>query len=418
MYNYIIIGGGISGLNTADKLKKKYPKCSILLIEAKSFFGGRIYTVNNEKYNFLYDSGAARFHNHQKNLFELIKKYNLKTFELPSNDNVDYYNVCSGNDSVVKIPQPFKYLDTNIKKLIKESKKYSKKDLQKHTLKSFSIKHLGKNITQQLIHMFGYTSEFESFNCYDALNTFSEEFKFNQKFFVLQKGLSELVKNMVKTLKKNKVILKLSTKVENVSFKNNIYHLNTRDKTYSCEKIIFCIKPTQLMEIPLFKPIKSKLNCIQPIPLLRIYAAYKPNKNKEIWFKDLSRFTTNHPIRHFIPIDINSGLTMVSYTDGNDAIFLIGKHYDGTLKKYIHDELKKIFVDKEINNPYYFSVEFWDEGIHYWRKNSDSDILSHDLLYPMRQKYPNLYLCGEAFSQKQAWIEGALISSNKLIKLL
>ena len=108
MYNYIIIGGGISGLNTADKLKKKYPKCSILLIEAKSFFGGRIYTVNNEKYNFLYDSGAARFHNHQKNLFELIKKYNLKTFELPSNDNVDYYNVCSDNDSVVKIPQPFK----------------------------------------------------------------------------------------------------------------------------------------------------------------------------------------------------------------------------------------------------------------------------------------------------------------------
>ena len=125
------------------------------------------------------------------------------------------------------------------------------------------------------------------------------------------------------------------------------------------------------MEIPLFKPIKSKLNCIQPIPLLRIYAGYNPNKHKEIWFKDLPRFTTNHPIRHFIPIDINSGLTMVSYTDGNDAIFLIGKHYDGTLKKYIHDELKKIFVDKEINNPYYFSVEFWDEGIHYWRKNSE-----------------------------------------------
>ena len=147
--------------------------------------------------------------------------------------------------------------------------------------------------------------------------------------------------------------------------------------------------------------------------IIRIHGGF----GNQLFCLNYARYLKNNSYENVF-IDINSGLTMVSYTDGNDAIFLIGKHYDGTLKKYIHDELKKIFVDKEINNPYYFSVEFWDEGIHYWRKNSDSDILSHDLLYPMRQKYPNLYLCGEAFSQKQAWIEGALISSNKLIKLL
>ena len=50
-----------------------------------------------------------------------------------------------------------------------------------------------------------------------------------------------------------------------VSFKKNLLDKNTKKK-FIIKKIIL-------------GPIKSKLNCIQPIPLLRIYAGYKPNKN-------------------------------------------------------------------------------------------------------------------------------------------
>ena len=29
---------------------------------------------------------------------------------------------------------------------------------------------------------------------------------------------------------------------------------------------------------------------------------------------------------------------------------------------------------------------------------------------------PNIYICGEAYSKKQAWIEGSLETSNEVIK--
>ena len=150
------------------------------------------------------------------------------------------------------------------------------------------------------------------------------------------------------------------------------------------------------MQLPIFNNINKNLKNIIPRPLLRIYAAYNKNNTHNIWFEEISKFTTNHPIRQFIPINKDKGLAMNSYTDGEDAIFLIGKHYDGTLKKYLHDEFKKIFPNIHINMSYYFSVELWDEGAHYWNKNINSDKMSKELLYPMRDKYPNLYLCGEA----------------------
>ena len=415
-YDYIIIGGGISGLNTASNLSQKYNNKSILLIEAKNHFGGRIYTVYNNKYNFKYESGAARYNNNHVNLIKLIKKYNLTPIEISSNKNIDYLHICTNNYSIHKHNNSYKFVDNCLKFLINKSKKIKKEELQKYTLSQFSKKHLGLKTTQQLINIFGYCSEFDTLNCYDSLNSFKDNFNYNKKFFIIKEGMSELINHMVIDLKKNNIELKNKTKLLNISYENNKYILKTNNISYITSNIIFCIKPTQLLELSLFNPIKKNLNNIIPRPLLRIYAAYKKNNDNEIWFHNLSRFTTNHPIRHFIPININKGLAMISYTDGDDCLFLLGKYYDKTLKKYLHDEFKKIFPEKHINQPYYFSVEFWDEGAHYWKKNIDSDNLSQSLLYPMKEKYPNLYICGEAISQQQAWVEGAIISSNNLFK--
>ena len=418
-FDYIIIGGGMSGINTVLNLSHKYPNKSIILIESKNRFGGRIFSIYNKKNNFQYESGAARFHNHHSNLLNLTKKYKLELIKLPPNNETKHYNI-DRNYNVNTEKNSIKYFDNCIKFLINISKKYKKEQLMKYTLKEFSIKNLGRKVTQKLIDIFGYTSEFDTLNCYDALRSFKNDFNYNKQFFIIKKGMSELTNRMINDIKKNKnVKLLLNTKVSNVFFENNFYFLESNNNTkFSCNKIIFCIKPTQMMEFPIFNKINNILRNIIPRPLLRIYAAYNKNNNHNIWFENLSRFTTNHPIRHFIPINNDRGLAMISYTDGDDAIFLIGKHYDGTLKKYLHDEFKKIFPNIHINMPYYFSVELWDEGAHYWNKNINSDKMSKELLYPMRDKYPNLYLCGEAFSQQQAWVEGSLISSNNLLKLL
>ena len=73
-FDYIVVGGGISGINTVLNLSHKYPNKSIILIESKNRFGGRIFSVYNKKNNFQYESGVARFHNHHNNLLNLTKK--------------------------------------------------------------------------------------------------------------------------------------------------------------------------------------------------------------------------------------------------------------------------------------------------------------------------------------------------------
>ena len=52
-------------------------------------------------------------------------------------------------------------------------------------------------------------------------------------------------------------------------------------------------------------------------PLLRIYAKYP--KQNEVWFNNMNTISTNSILRQIIPINYQTGLIMISYTDGTDV---------------------------------------------------------------------------------------------------
>ena len=80
LYDYIIIGGGISGLYTYYHLLKYDPSLNILLFEKNNYFGGRIKTKYIKKNGISYqmEEGAGRFNKNHKLLFKLIEELNLK----------------------------------------------------------------------------------------------------------------------------------------------------------------------------------------------------------------------------------------------------------------------------------------------------------------------------------------------------
>jgi len=52
-------------------------------------------------------------------------------------------------------------------------------------------------------------------------------------------------------------------------------------------------------------------------------------------------------------------------------------------------------------------------GSYTWKKNYDSEIISKYIINPIN----NIYICGETYSLfNQAWIEGALETSDKVVK--
>jgi len=65
-----------------------------------------------------------------------------------------------------------------------------------------------------------------------------------------------------------------------------------------------------------------------------------------------------------------------------------------------------------IPQPTYFKVHYWEIGAHHWKPGYDSEEIHNKMINPI----DNIYICGEAFSKKQAWIEGALETSESVIK--
>ena len=111
---------------------------------------------------------------------------------------------------------------------------------------------------------------------------------------------------------------------------------------------------------------------------------------------------------------------MISYTDGHDiGVFWKDKRKriiksESKIKIIIQNELKVLFPNIKIPKPTYFNAHLWTHGCHHWKPNCDSTKVAKQIQYPQK----NIYIVGEAFSHKQAWMEGALESVEEIIKKL
>ncbi len=412
-YDYIIIGGGISGLYAIQQLHDKNKNLKLLLCDERDYLGGRMITHKNPHYEI----GAARFHDQHKLLIHLIEKY--KCHKVPLSKKSLYFHQ-DFNNEIHCYTNAQKYLDSIIKIIIKDSKKYSKSYLQKFTLNQFIInEYKNKHLSQKIKNLFGYDSEINKMNAYDSLRSFELDFLSNQ-YYVLKEGLSELCNRMYKNLNSSSnVTFLLNFHIYNVKKMKSLYEVEGKNKSFLTKNVIFAVKAPQLKEFSILKKIHTDLNCVYGAPLLRIYAKY-PLQNNKVWFKEYPKIITNNVLRQIIPIDYKTGLIMISYTDNKDIdIFFKDKSKKilkskTQIKSIIDKELKILFPDKNIPSPTYFETHLWTLGCHHWKANCNSDKIIKNIRHP----YKHIFIVGEAFSHKQAWMEGALQSVQEMMKLL
>lgn len=423
-YDYIIIGGGISGLYALKRLHDKYGKnIKVALFDDRDYIGGRIRTHKLHGYEI----GAARFNDNHTSLLSLIKKYKLTPYKLQS--LVNYIHV--ENQKIITYHDAHRTFNNIMRNIIQHSKKESDSLLQSMTLEKY-IDFITKdsNLSEKLINIFGYYSEMCIMNAYDSLKSFEKDFVSNQ-FYVLSEGLSTLCEKMSdeygtfydihmntsvlsvaynpnRDMKKNKGIVQFNVTTQNTKTKKKLH--------YACENVVFATKAHQLHQFDILKRIHPLLSKIHSAPLLRIYAKYPVQKGK-VWFSDIPRCTTNNILRQIIPINYDTGIIMVSYTDGTDiAPFFRDKTKQNLksnkiLKKMIQSELKTLFGIHDIPEPLHFESYLWHVGAHHWKPNARSVELIKSICFPE----PNIYVVGEAFSHNQAWIEGALNSVDNIL---
>jgi cytochrome b involved in lipid metabolism len=104
---------------------------------------------------------------------------------------------------------------------------------------------------------------------------------------------------------------------------------------------------------------------------------------------------------------------MSSYSDLKNATYWRDIQTHKSLTKELHKELSHIF-NSTIPDSKWIKLFYWKNGVGSWKKKVDTQMVSEKIINLL----PNFYICGENYSLYQAWCEGALITSEKVIRLI
>ena len=432
-YDIVIIGGGIGGIYTMYNLKKKYPKLKVLLLEKEDRFGGRIYTFNTRVNNidYIMDLGAGRIGYHHKLMVYIIKELKLEKFmlEIKNTENYIEYNKknreASDESLMRKKYSKLLYNFFNGSKIANLSKTF----LTKYYLNEILIKFLPQSIYKFIENSFEYKNKLYYLNAYNAINYFKYDYNTYSKFFIMTNGLSSIINAMI-----NKISLNKNYKLKKNSYVNNIvynsetskynifYKQDNKNYSISCKHLICALPRSNLIKFKILKSFLNELNSINEISKVRIFEIYDKsiNNNQEIWFKNIKKTTTNNELQFIIPINRKTGLIMSSYNENlsNRENYWNNLYKKGTnvLKKELHKKLNQLFSVYNIIVPEskYIKFYYWKSGVACWKKNVDSVYVSQKILNLM----PNFYICGENYSNYQAWCEGALETSESVLNKL
>lgn len=422
-YDVIVIGGGISGLYAAHQLL--YTKNEndsntfnkVLLVEKQSRLGGRIHTIYENGYQ--YEAGAGRFSSKHKRLLGLLDRFGLH--KVRNEHNLEYRHTTQTTTSTLA---PIKSTVTSemIINVIQSAKTMEKQDLVNMTFKELCMKVVGAEKTEFIQSSFGYNAEFEILNAADACEMFSSDFKGNITYYSCTEGLSRLVDSLEKELlsdKHKRCTINKEMRINRISWdkQQSVFNVQAIAATgkvmqYTARIVISAIPQKELLEWDIFTAEQRKvLNSVSPVSLHRIYGAW-PVKVMN-WFtkNNIPKTTTDNHVRQFIPINRQIGLAMLSYSDSKDADYWrrVADRGLKSLTDTLLRSLRSLFSPLMIPAPDWVQSHYWPQGIHLWRKKSDSTVLTQRIQRILGHDVP-FYVIGEAFCKHQGWIEGALES--------
>jgi len=429
-YDYVIIGGGISGLYTAYHILKKNKKASLVVLESNRLIGGRVHTFHGELMDA--EVGAGRIANEHTLVSDLLMELGLHSKRVDMSHSPPLYIPSNGGR------QTKHKTGAILNRLFREAEENDINHPDRiHSLRNMTILEYAKGKIsdediQYLVDSYGYYSELVLMNAYDCIQTL-KTVSSSSGFYGLKGGLSQIIDVLVRKIRMMGGLIYLRHSVKAVHYLSEgaspmfsiDYHVYDSDqmRTMRCGKCIcaVCIPGLRRLRlwdtIPLPNKLESNLQKIHPAPLCRIYSVFEKDMDGKVWFAGMGKITTNNELRMIIPIDEERGVIMISYTDNKFADYWRDIHRDGgvsavnaELARLIHDTLG-IAIPMHLQT----KVFYWGCGVGYWGLGANSYRMSREIRQPFGSKIP-LYICGESYSEKgQQWIEGSLDTAEKVL---
>ena len=266
----------------------------------------------------------------------------------------------------------------------------------------------------------------------------------------IRKGFEQLPREIAKRLRKGGVPIETSTELVSYSVSRSIVtaHLQTPDgaTTVRARNLVLALPRRSLERIDGFaKSHRDLIEAVRPVPLFKLAICYP-----RAWWQHGSRgrpitggrSTTDLPIRQcwYWATDTESDASVIMvYDDGSDLDYwseLRGKHQTrkrgsrwsdypapGVMVDEVHRQLVELhgFALADVPKPTACAYRDWGDlpiggGAHFWRVGYDSYDVADAMLQPDPKK--PVWVCGEAYSHAQGWVEGALETSEAVLDRL
>jgi len=401
----LIVGGGLAGLVCAREILKRKPNQSLIVCEKYKKLGGRAVTFHKD--DLQWEIGAGRISDSHTLVLGLIKEYGLHV--LPIESGLTYRETGRAEKeenhfepAIEVVLGPLRVLPADV--------------LATQTLKEVMMSVYGKSATQKWMDRFPYDSEITVMRADMALKEFFGEMRSHEGYFVCKEGLSALVDALAADVRSLGGIILAEYELKSVkkgcaefwvgSWKDG----HTRPTIdLQATKIVLALHATALRSLDFFATWKP-LDYVAMKPLFRIYAVFPST-----WFLGLGRVVTTSPIRYFLPMNEEKGTAMVSYTDNTFATHymnILDAGGEKALQKAVMKDLRELFPETDIPEPIFFKPHPWTDGVSYWLPGDYvPERVSTEALHP----FPGIYICGESFSLRQGWMEGALEHATRLV---
>lgn len=405
-YDVVVVGAGIAGFYVATELLRWRRGLRVALVDKYKDLGGRTFTFEADisGVHYQWEEGAARIRNDHHLLLGLAKRHGLRTAPISGDLHFQVAGRAAEADQFVP----------GIPALLEPLRRIPREILAKSTLREILEKtHGGPGAVEEFLVRYPYRAEFEILRADLALELFvgSGEFSSFSGYCYLAAGFSELIRRLEKEfLDRGGRIFKqhefLRADLTGATFLHGApsegpgrpeIRLNSR-------AVVLAIPSAALGRTAQFAGRTPVLKHLAMEPLLRVYAAWPSGRAPVI-----PKLVTPSPNRFIIPA--GPDVIQISYTDSRDAeplIALLKERGDRALGDYLVRELSAVIGEK-IPPPLFVRAHKWKEAVTYWLPGGyDPAEASRAACRPLPAELPNVFVCGESYSLRQCWVEGAL----------
>jgi monoamine oxidase len=526
-----IVGGGVSGVYSAWKLKTKYPDKKIVVFEGSDHIGGRLLSVKPPEIpNMVAELGGMRIlENNQKLIVNLIHELNKK---LPDDEQIELYDFPVDQPQNIaylrgehlrlsdfttnpdKVPYHLSFLErgnssgTIVVNAIEQivpgitDSSLTEDDrlrmTQTATFEGIPLYKLGFwNLLYRVIsgeaYQFsmdsgGYNSTLVNWNAADAIPWYLSDFGITPKYKGFKKGFQQVPITVANFFESIGGEIRLNAKLESFDWNGSNFDLTIDGESLTAGQLILAM-PRRSLDLlapscPKLQEIQSLISSVTPRPLFKVFTTYSSPWWRVAGYTDATgkyiplqsgRTVTDLPVRQTYywpnsdgsPATKGTSMLLASYDDGSNIGFWDGlrpQRKKTWSKGLAHTEIEDPFVGEEgvelkaetsesdgLNQnwhqykaprrmieemsrqlrqihdldftPCVRSVAFrdWGEdpfggGWNSWNIGVKSWEVRDKIVHPI-DDCP-LFICGEAYSDAQGWVEGALQTADIMLKHL